>query len=57
MGKTISKDGISMSEKQIQGVMDFPNPMNNTQLRSFLGFVNDFRDHIPNHSNVVAPFH
>ena len=57
VGKTISKDGITMSDKQIQGVMDFPKPMNNTQLRSFLGFVNYFRDHVPNHSNIVAPLH
>jgi hypothetical protein len=57
VGKTISKEGIRMSEKQIQGVMDFPKPVNNTQLRSFLGFVNYFREHVPNHSNVVHPLH
>ena len=57
VGKTISKEGITMSQKQIQGVMDFPKPQNNTQLRSYLGFVNYFRDHVPNHSNVVAPLH
>ena len=57
VGKTISKAGITMSQKQIKGVMDFPRPLNNTQLRSYLGFVNYFRDHVPNHSNVVAPLH
>ena len=57
VGKTISKDGLRMSEQQIQGVMDFPKPVNNTQLRSFLGFVNYFREHVPNHSNVVHPLH
>ena len=57
VGKPISKAGITMSQKQIQGVMDFPKPQNNTQLRSYLGFVNYFRDHVPNHSNVVAPLH
>ena len=55
VGKTISKLGLRMSEKQLQGVNDFPKPVNNTQLRSFLGFINYFRDHVPNHSNVVAP--
>ena len=55
VGKTISKDGLRMSDKQIQGVNDFPKPVNNTQLRSFLGFINYFRDHVPNHSNVVSP--
>jgi hypothetical protein len=57
VGKTVSKDGLRMSEKQIKGVTDFPKPVNNTQMRSFLGFVNYFRNHVPNHSNVVAPLH
>ena len=55
VGKTISKEGLRMSDKQVKGVNDFPRPVNNTQLRSFLGFINYFRDHVPNHSNVVAP--
>jgi RNase H-like domain found in reverse transcriptase len=57
VGKTVSKDGLRMSEKQIKGVTEFPKPVNNTQMRSFLGFVNYFRNHVPNHSNVVAPLH
>ena len=40
VGKTISKEGLKMSNKQIQGVADFPEPVNMTQVRSFLGFVN-----------------
>ena len=37
VGETVSKDGLRMSEKQIKGVTEFPKPVNNTQLRSFLG--------------------
>ena len=48
---------VRMSEKQIKGVTEFPKPANNTHLRSFLGFVNYFRNHVPNLSNVVAPLH
>ena len=55
VGKTISREGIVVSKKQIKGVIDFPQPLVNTQLRSFLGFVNYFRDHVPNHSDTVAP--
>ena len=29
--------------------------MVNTQLRSFLGVANYFKDFVPNHSNVVSP--
>ena len=40
VGKTVSKDGLRTSEKQIKGITEFPKPVNSTQLRSFLGFVN-----------------
>ena len=55
VGRTISKDGLRMSDKQIKGVNDFPKPVNNTQMRSFVGFINYFRDYVPNHPNIVAP--
>ena len=57
VGREISKDGITMSSKKIKGVTDFPMPRRTTELRSFLGLANYFRDHVPNHSNVVAPLH
>ena len=44
-----------MSQKKINSVLDFPKPMVNTQLRSFLGVANYFKDFVPNHSNVVSP--
>ena len=55
VGKEISKEGITMNSKKIKGVTDFPMPRKMTELRSFLGFTNYSRDHVPNHSNVVAP--
>ncbi len=44
-----------MSQKKINSVVDFPKQMMNTQLRSFLGVANYFKDLVPNHSNVVSP--
>ena len=44
-----------MSDEKIQHVLDFPKPMTNTQLRSFLGLANYFREFVPNHSHVVHP--
>jgi hypothetical protein len=47
--------GITMSETKIKSVIDFPKPLNITNLRSFLGLANYFRDFVPNNSNVVNP--
>ena len=55
VGRTISKEGISMSAKKINSVLDFPKPTVNTQLRSFLEIANYFKEFVPNHSNVVSP--
>ena len=49
VGKVISKNGISMTADKIASVLNFPKPFETTQLRSFLGLVNFFRDFVPNH--------
>ena len=46
-----------MSTTKIRAVTEFPKPIVLTQLRSFLGLANYFRDFVPNHSNVVSPLH
>jgi hypothetical protein len=57
IGRQISKVGITMSDTKINSVVDFPKPLNNTNLRIFLGLANYFRDFVPNHSNAVNPLH
>ena len=55
-----SLEGIKPSDTDRRwqdNVTDFPMPRKTTELRSFLGLTNYFRDHVPNHSNVVAPLH
>jgi transposase InsO family protein len=54
-GRVISKDGLSMSEKKIASVINFPLPEFARQLKSALGLFNYFRDFVPNHSTVVQP--
>ncbi len=44
-----------MSREKIEKVVDFPTPVLSKHLKSFLGLVNYFRDHIKNHSILAKP--
>jgi hypothetical protein len=59
VGHVISADGsLQMSDSKKQKVVDFPEPQTPTQLRSFLGLVNFFRDHVgptPRFDQLVRP--
>lgn len=57
VGKVVSSEGLQMSRSRIQKLIDFPQPVVFKQLKSFLGFVNYFRDFIRNQSMLVKPLH
>ena len=54
VGRQISSQGISMSKEKIESVLNYPQPMNLTSLRSLLGLANYFRNFVPFHSDIVA---
>ncbi len=57
VGHRISKDGLHFSKEKLIGVAEFDKPRVQKELRSFLGVVNYFRDHVPHHSDAVRPLH
>ena len=57
VGHVVNKDGISMSRQKISKVLNFPRPEKLKELRSFLGLVNYFRDHIARYATVVGPLY
>ncbi len=57
VGHVVNEFGITMSEAKIRSVLDFPLPNKQKELRSFLGLVNYFRDHVNRHSTVVGPMY
>jgi hypothetical protein len=56
-GHTIDETGIHFSREKLQKVIDFPKPTTITQMRSFLGLANYFRDHVQHHSQLTHPLH
>ena len=57
MGHTIDSTGHSFSREKIEKALMTPPAKNDKNLRSFLGVVGYFRDHIANHSTVVHPLY
>ena len=55
LGHTLNEHGISFARQKLDSVIQFIKPVNVKQLRSFIGLVNYFRDHIRNHSQVLKP--
>ena len=57
VGHVINEHGKSFSQEKLTKVADFPRPKTQKQLKSFLGLANYFREHIRDHSTLVAPLH
>jgi hypothetical protein len=55
LGMIIEQGKLKMDPKKVNGIIDWPEPKNTTQLRSFLGFGNFYRRFIRKYSDVVKP--
>ena len=57
LGRVVSADGIKPDPKAVAKLKDWDIPRTKTELQSFLGFANYYRDFIPWHAKLVAPLH
>jgi hypothetical protein len=57
LGLVISPNGISMEEKKVQAIKEWPAPQNVKQIQSFLGFANFLHRFVPNYSTLARPLH
>ncbi|RWS01061.1 pol polyprotein-like protein, partial [Dinothrombium tinctorium] len=55
LGHVISKDGIEIGEDRVKAILDISEPKTVTQVKSFLGVLNYFKDHIKNLQLVAEP--
>ena len=55
VGKVISAEGLTMSKKKKESVLNFPLPSTHKQLKSALGLFNYFRDFVKDHFTIVHP--
>jgi len=54
-GYVITRDGVQQSPDKISAIINAPAPTNVAQLRSTLGLINYYCNHLPNVSAVLNP--
>ena len=57
LGRVVSAEGIKPDPKAVAKLRDWEIPRNKTEMQSFLGFANYYREFIPWHAQKVAPLH
>ena len=57
LGRVVSAEGIKPDPKAVAKLRDWDIPRNKTEMQSFLGFANYYREFIPRHVKLVAPLH
>lgn len=57
LGHIINKDGIRKSPDKVTAVLNASKPSNVTQLQSFLGLTNYYRNFLPDASSILSPLY
>ena len=57
LGKTISTEGICISESKVQAVKNWTRPQNQKDVESFLGFMNYHREFVPHFAEISVPLY
>ena len=57
LGRVVSAEGIKPDPKAVVKLRDWEVPRNKTEMQSFLGFANYYREFIPWNAKLVAPLH
>ena len=55
LGHVVSEEGIEVDPKKTEAVKKWPIPKTVTDVRSFLGFTNQYRKFIPKYAHLAAP--
>ena len=55
LGHVFSAEGVRPLDRNLQGIRDFATPKSVKNVRSFLGMIGYYRDHIPNFADTAAP--
>lgn len=55
LGYEVSSSGIIPPQDKVETITEYPRPKTVQQLRTYLGMINYYREHIPNAASLQAP--
>ena len=55
LGQEVSKNGVTIDEDKLQAIKELPRPQDVSGVRSFIGFVNYFRQFIEGYAELCSP--
>ena len=55
LGHTISVDGIGTDSSKCTAILNWPQPNNQTEIRSFLGLTNYYRRYVKDYAKIASP--
>ena len=57
LGHVVSREGISTDPEKIRVIKEWPEPVDESQLRAFLGTAGYYRQFVPNYAHIASPLH
>ena len=55
LGHAVSREGISTDPEKKRVIKEWPEPVDESQLRAFLGTAGYYRQFVPNYAHIASP--
>jgi hypothetical protein len=55
LGFVLTRQGVKPQVKKVEAIVKIATPKTVKQVRSFIGMINYYKDHIPRHSDLLTP--